>query len=72
MLTAEIGSVNLADGFPAEEIAKAVGAGVSAAIKTAVETAQDAPTAKPSGDDVAKTPQEPASSSQEGAEAPAV
>ncbi len=72
LLTAEIGSVNLADGFPAEEIAKAVGAGVSAAIKTAVETAQDAPTAKPSGDDVAKTPQEPASSSQEGAEAPAV
>ena len=44
-LTAEIGSVNVADGFPAEEIAKAVGAGVSAAIKTAVEAAQDAPAA---------------------------
>lgn len=42
-LTAEIGSVNVSDGFPAEEIAKAVGAGVSAAIKTAVEAVQDAP-----------------------------
>ena len=42
-LTAEIGSVNVADGFPVEEIAHAVGAGVSAAIKTAVETAQGAP-----------------------------
>ena len=38
-LTAEIGSVNVADGFPVEEVAKAVGAGVSAAIKTAVEAA---------------------------------
>ena len=44
-LTAEIGSVNVADGFPVEEVAKAVGAGVSAAIKTAVEAAQDAPAA---------------------------
>lgn len=42
-LTAEIGSVNVADGFPVEEVAKAVGAGVSAAIKTAVEAAQDTP-----------------------------
>lgn len=41
-LTAEIGSVNVADGFPVEEVAKAVGAGVSAAIKTAVEAAQNA------------------------------
>ena len=43
LLTAEIGAVNVADGFPVEEIAHAVGAGVSAAIKTAVETAQGAP-----------------------------
>lgn len=43
VLTAEIGAVNVADGFPVEEIAHAVGAGVSAAIKTAVETAQGAP-----------------------------
>ena len=65
LLTAEIGSVNVADGFPVEEIAKALGAGVSAAIKTAVETAQDVPAAAPSSDNVAKGP-------QEGTEAPAV
>lgn len=64
-LTAEIGSVNVADGFPAEEIAKAVGAGVSAAIKTAVEAAQDAPAAmkvqEPAdgGNPATAAPQEP-------------
>ena len=72
LLTAEIGSVNVADGFPVEEIAKALGAGVSAAIKTAVETAQDVPAAAPSSDNVAKAPQEPANGPQEGTEAPAV
>lgn len=41
LLTAEIGSVNVADGFPVEEVAHAVGAGISAAIKNAVEMAQD-------------------------------
>lgn len=40
--TAEIGSVNVADGFPAEEVAHAVGAGISAAIKDALEMAQGA------------------------------
>lgn len=64
-LTAEIGSVNVADGFPVEEVAKAVGAGVSAAIKTAVEAAQDAPAAvvvqEPAdgGNPVTAAPQEP-------------
>ena len=64
-LTAEIGSVNVADGFPAEEIAKAVGAGVSAAIKPAVEAAQDAPAAvvvqEPAdgGNPATAAPQEP-------------
>ena len=64
-LTAEIGSVNVADGFPAEEVAKAVGAGVSAAIKTAVEAAQDAPAAvvvqEPAdgGNPATAAPQEP-------------
>lgn len=48
-LTAEIGSVNVADGFPVEEIAKAVGAGVSAAIKNAVEVVQNAPAEEPAG-----------------------
>lgn len=41
LLTAEIGSVNVADGFPVEEVAHAVGAGISAAIKNAVEMTQD-------------------------------
>lgn len=59
MLTAEISTVNVADGFPAEEVAKAVGAGVSAAIKTAVEAAQGA-TAEA---------QEPTGGPQEGGEA---
>lgn len=64
-LTAEIGSVNVADGFPVEEVAKAVGAGVSAAIKTAVEAAQDAPAAvkvqEPAdgGNHATAAPQEP-------------
>lgn len=64
-LTAEIGSVNVADGFPVEEVAKAVGAGVSAAIKTAVEAAQDTPAAvvvqEPAdgGNPVTAAPQEP-------------
>ena len=64
-LTAEIGSVNVADGFPVEEVAKAVGAGVSAAIKTAVEAAQDAPAAvvvqEPAdgGNPATAAPQEP-------------
>lgn len=60
--TAEIGAVNVADGFPAEEIARAVGAGVSAAIKNAVETAQTAPA---SGET-----QEPADGENTAAEAP--
>lgn len=72
MLTAEISTVNVADGFPAEEVAKAVGAGVRAAIKTAVEAAQGAPSAEPSGGDATEVPQEPASSPQEGREAPVV
>ena len=72
MLTAEISTVNVADGFPAEEVAKAVGAGVSAAIKTAVEAARGAPSAEPSGSDVAEAPQEPFNSPQEGREAPVV
>lgn len=72
MLTAEISTVNVADGFPAEEVAKAVGAGVRAAIKTAVESVQGAPSAEPSGGDAIETPQEPASSHQEGREAPMV
>ena len=72
MLTAEISTVNLADGFPAEEVAKAVGTGVSAVIKTAVEAAQNVPTEKPSGGDVTEAPQEPASSPQAGREATVV
>lgn len=72
MLTAEISTVNVADGFPAEEVAKAVGAGVSAAIKTAVEAARGAPSAEPSGSDVAEAPQEPFNSPQEGREASVV
>ena len=72
MLTAEISTVNVADGFPAEEVAKAVGAGVSAAIKTAVEAARGAPSAEPSGSDVAEAPQEPFNSPHEGREAPVV
>lgn len=40
--TAEIGAVNMADGVPVEEIAKAVGEHVSAAIMDAMETAQSA------------------------------
>lgn len=72
MLTAEISTVNVADGFPAEEVAKAVGAGVSAAIKTAVEAARGAPSAESSGSDAAETPQEPFNSPQEVREAPVV
>ena len=64
-LTAEIGSVNVADGIPVEQIAHAVGAGVSAAIKTAVEAAQGALSSEPSGSDVAEAPQEPFNSPQE-------
>lgn len=40
--TAEIGAVNVADGFPVEDVAHAVGAGISAAIKDALEMAQGA------------------------------
>lgn len=40
--TAEISTVNVADGVPLEEIAQAVGEQVSAAIKDALETAQGA------------------------------
>ena len=69
MLTAEISTVNVADGFPAEEVAKAVGAGVRAAIKTAVEAAQGAPSAKPSDGDATEVQQETASSPQDGREA---
>lgn len=72
MLTAEISTVNVADGFPSEEVAKAVGAGVRAAIKTAVEAAQGAPSAKPSNGDATEAPQGPASSPPEGREAPVV
>lgn len=72
MLTAEISTVNVADGFPAEEVAKAVGAGVSAAIKTAVEAARGAPSAESSGSDAAEAPQEPFNSPQEVREAPVV
>ncbi len=43
LLTAEIGTtVNVADGFPVEEIAQALGDQVSAVIKNAAETAQGA------------------------------
>ena len=69
MLTAEISTVNVADGFPAEEVAKAVGAGVRAAIKTAVEAAQGAPSPKPSDGDATEVQQETASSPQDGREA---
>ena len=69
MLTAEISTVNVADGFPAEEVAKAVGAGVRAAIKTAVEAAQGASSAKPSDGDATEVQQETASSPQDGREA---
>jgi len=72
MLTAEISTVNVADGFPAEEVAKAVGAGVRAAIKTAVEAAQGAPSAEPSDGDATEVQQETASSPQDGREAPVV
>lgn len=72
MLTAEISTVNVADGFPAEEVAKAVGAGVRAAIKTAVEAAQGASSAKPSDGDATEVQQETASSPQDGREAPVV
>ena len=72
MLTAEISTVNVADGFPAEEVAKAVGAGVRAAIKTAVEAAQGAPSAEPSGGDATETLQESASGLQEGGADPVV
>ena len=72
MLTAEISTVNVADGFPTEEVAKAVGAGVRAAIKTAVEAAQGAPSAEPSDGDATEVQQETAISPQEGREAPVV
>lgn len=72
VLTAEISTVNVADGFPAEEVAKAVGAGVRAAIKTAVEAAQGAPSAEPSDGDATEVQQETAISPQEGREAPVV
>ena len=72
MLTAEISTVNVADGFPTEEVAKAVGAGVRAAIKTAVEAAQGAPSAEPSDGNATEVPQEPTSSPQDGREAPVV
>ena len=72
MLTAEISTVNVADGFPKEEVAKAVGAGVRAAIKTAVEAAQGAPSAEPSDGNATEVPQEPTSSPQDGREAPVV
>lgn len=72
MLTAEISTVNVADGFPAEEVAKAVGAGVSAAIKTAVEAARGAPSAEPSDGDATEAPREPTSSPQDGGAAPVV
>lgn len=72
MLTAEISTVNVADGFPTEEVAKAVGAGVRAAIKTAVEAAQGAPSAEPSDGDATEVQQETASSPQDGREAPVV
>ncbi len=38
--TTEISTVNVADGFPVEEVAHAVGAGISAAIKDALGAAQ--------------------------------
>lgn len=72
MITAEISTVNVADGFPTEEVAKAVGAGVRAAIKTAVEAAQGAPSAEPSDGNATEVPQEPTSSPQDGREAPVV
>ena len=72
MLTAEISTVNVADGFPTEEVAKAVGAGVRAAIKTAVEAAQGAPSAEPSDGNATEVQQETAISPQEGREAPVV
>ena len=72
MLTAEISTVNVADGFPTEEVAKAVGAGVRAAIKTAVEAAQGATSAEPSDGNATEVPQEPTSSPQDGREAPVV
>ena len=72
MLTAEISTVNVSDGFPAEEVAKAVGAGVRAAIKTAVEAAQGMPSAEPSDGDATEAQQEPTSSPQDGREAPVV
>ena len=72
MLTAEISTVNVADGFPTEEVAKAVGAGVRAASKTAVEAAQGAPSAEPSDGNATEVPQEPTSSPQDGREAPVV
>ena len=72
MLTAEISTVNVADGFPTEEVAKAVGAGVRAAIKTAVEAAQGAPSAEPSDGNATEVPQEPTSSPQDGREATVV
>lgn len=72
MLTAEISTVNVADGFPTEEVAKAVGAGVRAAIKTAVEAVQGAPSAKPSDGDATEAPQGPVSSPRDGQEAPVV
>ena len=72
MLTAEISTVNVADGFPTEEVAKAVGAGVRAAIKTAVQAAQGAPSAEPSDGNATEVPQEPTSSPQDGREAPVV
>lgn len=72
MLTAEISTVNVADGFPTEEVAKAVGAGVRAAIKTAVEAAQGAPSAEPSDGNATEVPQEPTSSHQDGREAQVV
>lgn len=70
MRTAEISTVNVADGFPAEEVAKAVGAGVRAAIKTAVEAGQGVPSAELSKSDATAAPQEPASSPQEGGAGP--
>lgn len=48
--TAEISTVNMAEGVPVEEIAQAVGEQVSAAIKDALETAQETENGGPGND----------------------
>ena len=42
MLTAEVDAVKVADGIPADEVVKVVGAGVREAIETAMEAAKEA------------------------------